>query len=78
MQIEQTLIAEKLNHLASILDDASDGYLTASLYAHNREFLGFKSLMEMMVYQYNSILAGFLKLWMLNSLRYHNQPASFQ
>jgi hypothetical protein len=74
MQIEQTLIAEKLNHLASILDDNSDGYLTASLYAHNREFLGFKSLMEM----YNSIRAGFLKLWMLNSLRYHNQPASFQ
>lgn len=41
MQMEQTLIAEKLNHLAAILDDASEGYLTASLYARNREMENF-------------------------------------
>jgi len=37
MQVEQTLIAEKLNHLAAILDDASEGYLTASMYARNKQ-----------------------------------------
>jgi uncharacterized protein (TIGR02284 family) len=37
MQVEQTLIAEKLNHLAAILDDASEGYLTASMHARNKQ-----------------------------------------
>ena len=37
MLVEQTLIAEKLNHLAAILDDASEGYLTASMYARNKQ-----------------------------------------
>ena len=37
MQAQQTLIAEKLNHLTAILDDASDGFLTAAQYARNRE-----------------------------------------
>jgi uncharacterized protein (TIGR02284 family) len=48
MQIEQTLIAEKLNHLAAILDDACEGYLTASLYARNREMENF---FEKLAYQ---------------------------
>lgn len=37
MQVEQTLIAEKLNHLAAILDDASEGYMTASMHARNKQ-----------------------------------------
>lgn len=37
MQAQQTLIAEKLNHLTAILDDASEGFLTAAQYARNRE-----------------------------------------
>lgn len=37
MQAQQTLIVEKLNHLTAILDDASEGFLTAAQYARNRE-----------------------------------------
>jgi uncharacterized protein (TIGR02284 family) len=37
MQIQQTLIAEKLNHLTAILDDASEGFLTASIYARSKD-----------------------------------------
>jgi len=48
MHIQQTLIAEKLNHLTAILDDASDGFLTASIYSRNKEA---ESYFEKLSYQ---------------------------
>lgn len=48
MHIQQTLIAEKLNHLTAILDDASDGFLTASIYSRNKEV---ESYFEKLSYQ---------------------------
>ncbi|HSN60765.1 MAG TPA: PA2169 family four-helix-bundle protein [Ferruginibacter sp.] len=48
MHIQQTLIAEKLNHLTAILDDASDGFLTASLYSRSKEV---ESYFEKLSYQ---------------------------
>lgn len=37
MLAQETLVVEKLNHLTAILDDASEGFLTAAQYARNRE-----------------------------------------
>ena len=48
MQIQQTLIAEKLNHLTAILDDASEGFLTAAQYSRNRDL---ENLFEKFSYQ---------------------------
>jgi uncharacterized protein (TIGR02284 family) len=48
MQIQQTLIAEKLNHLTAILDDASEGFLTAAQYSRNRDL---ETLFEKFSYQ---------------------------
>lgn len=48
MQIQQTLIAEKLNHLTAILDDASEGFLTAAQYSRNRDL---EDLFEKFSYQ---------------------------
>lgn len=48
MQMQQTLIAEKLNHLTAILDDASEGFLTAAQYSRNRDL---ENLFEKFSYQ---------------------------
>ncbi len=41
MQLQQTLIVEKLNHLTAILDDASEGFLTASLHSRTKDLEAF-------------------------------------
>ncbi len=41
MQIQQSLMVEKLNHLTAILNDSSDGYLTAAAHARNKELENF-------------------------------------
>ena len=41
MQIQQSLVVEKLHHLRAILNDSSEGYLTAATYAHNKDLENF-------------------------------------
>ena len=48
MLAQETLVVEKLNHLTAILDDASEGFLTAAQYARNREL---ESIFEKNSYQ---------------------------
>lgn len=48
MQVHQTLFVEKLNHLTAILDDSSEGYLTAATYARSKEL---ESFFEKLSYQ---------------------------
>lgn len=51
-------------------------YLFLKLYTDAlKEFLGVKNLKDLMIYQYNSIRAGFFKLRLLNSLRFNNEFA---
>jgi len=53
MQAPNIIVAEKLNHLIAILDDASEGYLTAAKYARDKEM---ESLFEKLSYQRNEFL----------------------
>jgi len=41
MQIQQSLMVEKLNHLTAILNDSSEGYLTAAAHARNKDLENF-------------------------------------
>ena len=59
MQIQQTLIAEKLNHLTAILDDASEGFLTAAQYSRNRDL---ENLFEKFSYQRSDFAREIKKL----------------
>ena len=60
------------NELMQICDKSE--YLFLKLYTDAlKEFLSFKNLKDIMIYQYNSIRAGFFKLRLLNSLRYNNE-----
>jgi uncharacterized protein (TIGR02284 family) len=59
MQMEQTLIAEKLNHLTAILDDASEGFLTAAQYSRNKEL---ETLFEKFSYQRSDFARQIKKL----------------
>ena len=60
------------NELMQICDKSE--YLFLKLYTDAlKEFLSFRTLKDVMIYQYNSIRAGFFKLRLLNSLRYNNE-----
>ncbi len=59
MQMQQTLIAEKLNHLTAILDDASEGFLTAAQYSRNKEL---ENLFEKFSYQRSDFARQIKKL----------------
>lgn len=62
----------KDNELMHICDKSE--YLFLKLYTDAlKEFLSFRGLKDLMIYQYNSIRAGFFKLRLLNSLRYNNE-----
>jgi uncharacterized protein (TIGR02284 family) len=68
----ELVTATKKNELMQICDKSE--YLFLKLYTDAlKEFLSFKNLKEMMIYQYNSIRAGFFKLRLLNSLRHNNE-----
>lgn len=53
MQTPNTIVAERLNHLVAILDDSSEGYLTAAEYARDKEL---EKLLEKLSYQRNDFL----------------------
>ncbi len=53
MLAQNTLLAEKLNHLVAILDDESEGYITAAEYARDREM---EIFFEKLSYQRNDFL----------------------
>lgn len=59
MHMQQTLIADKLNHLTAILDDASEGFLTAAQYARNKEL---ERLFEKFSYQRSDFARQIKKL----------------
>jgi uncharacterized protein (TIGR02284 family) len=59
MQMQQTLIAEKLNHLTAILDDASEGFLTAAQYSRNKDL---ENLFEKFSYQRSDFARQIKKL----------------
>ena len=59
MQMQQTLIADKLNHLTAILDDASEGFLTAAQYSRNKEL---ENLFEKFSYQRSDFARQIKKL----------------
>ena len=77
LQVEEDNYSELIttsakNELMQICDKSE--YLFLKLYTDAlKEFLSFKNLKEMMIYQYNSIRAGFFKLRLLNSLRSNNE-----
>ncbi len=65
---------DKRNELVAICDKSE--YLFLKLYTDAlKEFLNLQNFKDMMVYQYNSIRSAFVKLRLLNSLRYHDQVA---
>ncbi len=69
---DATAATGKENELMHICDKSE--YLFLKLYTDAlKEFLSFRNLKDLMVYQYNSIRAGFFKLRLLNSLRYNNE-----
>lgn len=73
--IPEGTAASKQNELLQICDRSE--YLFLKLYTDAlREFFSFKPLMDVMIYQYNSIRAGFLKLRLLTSVRYNNPVIS--
>lgn len=59
MQMQQTLIAEKLNHLTAILDDASEGFLTAAQYSRHKDL---EDLFERFSYQRSDFARQIKKL----------------
>jgi len=69
---DTTVTVDKENELMHICDKSE--YLFLKLYTDAlKEFLSFRILKDVMIYQYNSIRAGFFKLRLLNSLRYNNE-----
>ena len=67
----QTVPDCRNNELLHICD--SNEYLFLKLYTDAlKEFLNFAKVKDLMIFQYNSIRAGFVKLRMLNSLRFHS------
>jgi uncharacterized protein (TIGR02284 family) len=59
MQMQQTLIAETLNHLTAILDDASEGFQTAAQYSRNKDL---ENLFEKFAYQRSDFARQIKKL----------------
>ena len=73
---DSTATISRDNELMHICDKSE--YLFLKLYTDAlKEFLSFRNLKDVMIYQYNSIRAGFFKLRLLNSQRYHNEFSNF-
>lgn len=71
-EFPETAVDSKDNELLHICDKSE--YLFLKLYTDAlKEFLSFAKLKDLMIFQYNSIRAGFVKLRMLNSLRFNNE-----
>ncbi|MBC7868297.1 MAG: PA2169 family four-helix-bundle protein [Gloeobacteraceae cyanobacterium ES-bin-316] len=71
LEFPGTLPDSRANELVSICDKSE--YLFLKLYTDAlKEFLSFGKLKDLMIFQYNSIRAGFVKLRTLNSLRFNN------
>lgn len=71
-EFPETVADSKSTELVHICDKSE--YLFLKLYTDAlKEFLSFAKLKDLMIFQYNSIRAGFVKLRMLNSLRFNNE-----
>lgn len=71
-EFPETTTGTRNNELLHICDKSE--YLFLKLYTDAlKEFLSFAKLKDLMIFQYNSIRAGFVKVRMLNSLRFNNE-----
>ena len=71
-EFPETSTDSRTTELLHICDKSE--YLFLKLYTDAlKEFLGIAKLKDLMIFQYNSIRAGFVKVRMLNSLRFNNE-----